>query len=370
MNFAITFDDEYLGTFSKTEVSYFAYYCSLLKINATCKIILKSVDSTKLNKIKIGTPFTIKFYNDSEFYENKMKIITFSKAESNGAVDYVKILGVSPLFFNNNESTQAYGGSVSQILNNLLKKDLNNIVNTSIETTEDKSRIRYRIAEKPQEFISRIMKYGNIGNSPIYIYYDAKGCFNLKGVSSLIKASPSYISIPSSVDKANIKIELEDSIPKLTMMSNVFNINNGNQVSQIVSIFNTELFKCPNTVDVSVISSSTQENNASVESSYPSRTDFYDWYICPDDAKNISIKNSFEDLGMFQLLSATYSDFLIKQLDLGNIHYVILPYTPTEKSTNGADVNGGEGLYMVLDTTFIFENGIARTQANFTQVGC
>lgn len=369
MNIYINFDDDYLGTFSKTEIDYFAYYCSLLKVNATCKIIIKSIDTTKLNKIKVGTPFTVIFSNDEEYYENKMRILTFSKVESSGLVEYVKILAVSPLFFYNTESTQAYTGSVSQIINYMLKNDLKDIKNSYIETTEDRGRIRYRISEEPQEFITRLMKYGNIGGNPIYIYFDAKGYFNLKGITTLKYTTPAYISVPALVEKENIKTELDETTPRLTMMSSSFTINNGSQVSKISSIFNTELFKSPNDIDIAVTSKSVQESNASVESLYPTRTDFYDWNICPDDAKSISFKTNFESLGMFQLLKATYGDFLIKELDLGNIHYVILPYTPTEKSANGSDVNGGEGTYMVVELTYIYENGLSKTQATLTQIG-
>lgn len=369
MDFAIVFDDQYLGTLSKTEVDYFAFYCSILKVNATCKFILKSIDKENLNKIKVGTPFTVKFYDNNVSYENKMKILTFSKVEGEGITDYVKIIAVSPLFFNNSESTIAYSGSVSQIINTLLKTDLKDITNYNIETTEDRNRIRYRVAEEPQEFITRIMKYGNINGNPIYMYHDAQGCFNLKGISSLKSTPPAYISVSSLTEKGDVKIEISDSIQQLTMMNYTFNINNGKQVSNITSIFNTELFKCPNDVDYYSSTKGLQEGNASVESVYPSRTDFYDWYVCPDDAKSISLKRNFEDLGMFQLLSATYTGFMIKELDLGKIHYVILPYNPTEKSSNGSDVNSSEGTYMVMDTTFIFENGVAKTQATMTQVG-
>lgn len=369
MDFEITFEDEYLGTLSKTEIEYFAYFCSLLRITASCKLLLKNIDTLKINKLKVGTPFTVKFYGEEESYENKMKIFSIDKKESSGLVEYIKILAISPLFFDKNESTQAYEGSVSQIVNTMLKKELKDIKSTEIETTEDIGRIRYRISEEPLDFLTRILKYGNIGNNPVYIYFDAKGKFNLKGVESLKSSNPRYISIPFLADKENIKIEQEDSIQKITMMSYSLGTNKESKISKVNSIFTTELFKSPDDIETEVTSNSVQENNASVYTPYPTRTDYYDWYVCPNDAKSIAVKRNFEELGVFQILQATYSGFLIKELDLGLLHYFVLPYTPTEKSSNGADVNSGEGLYMVRDTMYIFENGVTRTNATLLQVG-
>lgn len=372
MTFTVTFENEFLGTLSKTDISYFVFYSSILKLYSSAKVILKGIDSSKINKIKVGTPVNIIFSDEDKdiSYTNKMKVLTFAKEESEGIATYITLVLVSDLFFNSNDSTQAYEGCVSQILNTMLSTTLRDSVsNSDIEATEDRGRIRYMIAEEPQEFIKRIMKYGVISNGPVYIYYDAKGCLNLKGISSLKKKEISYIDIPPLVDTSGIQIEQSDSVKKLLMFSHKFNINKGKQTSEIKSVFNTELFKSPNSVATKVVVAGEQENNASVEASYPHRVDFYDWNLAPDDALGIALKTSFEDLGMFQTLTATYNGFLVDELDLGSIHCVILPYEPTEKSSTNSDVNSSEGTYMVLDVAFIYDGSIQKTEANLIQVG-
>lgn len=372
MDFAITFEDEFLGTISKTEISYFVFYSSIMKLYSSAKIIIKGIDSTKINKIKVGTSVDILFYDEDNniSYTNKMKVLTFTKEESNGIVTYITLVLVSSLFFNSDESTLAYEGCVSQIVNTMLSNTLKETVTSSdIEATEDRGRIRYRIAEEPQEFIKRIMKYGVISNGPVYIYYDAKGCLNLKGINSLKKKEIAFIDIPPLVETSGVQIEQSNSIRKLLMFSHKFNINKGKQTSKVTSVFNTDLFKSPNSVATKVVVNGEQDNNASVETAYPHRVDYYDWNLAPDDALGIALKTSFEDLGMFQTLTASYKGFLIDELDLGSIHCVILPYDPTEKSSTGSDVNSSEGTYMVMDVSFIFDGSVMKTEANMIQVG-
>lgn len=376
MQVSIIFDDASIGVFSESEIDYFAYYCSIFKINATCKIIIKSPLSSRINKLKVGTPFTVTFSSDSESYSNKMQILTFARAD-NDAVISMTILGVSPLFFNNTEFTCAYTGTVEKIVKRVIATDLTKeITEKKIETTDDRSTIRYRIAEEPQEFISRMMKYGSINGGPIYIYHDAKGVFNLRGIESMKSADENtkYVSFTPEGEYSNLKSKLDTTSPTLTMTSANLAINNGKQISQITSKLCTELFRSskvtPSEMKEDIEQWSIQKNNASVAMCYPSRTDFYDWYISPDDAKCMAYKKGFEDLGMFQLLKATYIDFKIKELDLGNIHYVLLPYTPTETSSNGSLVNNSEGEYLVLETTFIHQDSINKTEATLTQIGC
>lgn len=372
MTFAVTFEDEFLGTLPKTEISYFVFYSSIMKLYSSAKVIIKGIDSSKINKIKIGTPVNVIFYdeNSDTSYTNKMKVLTFTKEETDGIVTYITLILVSSLFFNNDESTSAYEGSVSQILNTIISTSLKTTVTASnIEATEDRGRIRYRIAEESQEFIKRIMKYGIISNGPVYIYYDAKGCLNLKGINSLRKKDIAFIDVPPLVESSGVQIEQSDSIKKLLMFSHKFNINKGKQTSKVTSIFNTELFKSPNSIATKVVVAGEQDNNASVEEIYPHRVDYYDWNIVPDDALGIALKTSFEDLGMFQTLIASYEGFLVDELDLGSLHCVILPYEPTEKSSTNSDVNSSEGTYMVMDVSFIYDGSIQKTEANLIQVG-
>lgn len=373
MTFVVTFEDEFLGTLTQTELRYFVFYSSMTSLYSSAKVILKEIDSSKINKIKVGTPVNVVFYeeeNTEVTYTNKMKVLTFSKEESSGAETSITLVLVSELFFNSDDITCAYEGSVSQILNTMVTNNLKEtITNYDFEVTEDRSRTRYRISEEPQEFIKRIMKYGIIGNGPIYVYYDAKGCFNLKGINSLRKKDPAYIDITPLVDKSGIEIESSDSTQKLIMYSHKFNINKGKQTSKVTSVFNTELFKSPNDVASRVVVAGEQDSNASVETVYPHRVDYYDWNVTPDDALSIALRTSFEDLGLFQTLQASYNGFKINELDLGSIHYVILPYEPTEKSSTNSDVNSSEGTYMVMNVSFIYEDGIQRTEANLIQVG-
>lgn len=378
MQVAIVFDDEAIGVFSETEVDYFAYYCSIFKVNATCKIVVKIplTLTKKVNKLKVGTQFTVKFWNKSESYNNKMRILTFSRTDDEGTIA-ITILGVSSLFFNNTEATCSYEGTVSQIINKVVQLDLKNDIKlTHIDSTDDRASIRYRIAEEPQEFISRIMKYGSKNGGPIYVYQDAKGFFKLRGIESFKSVSDNlkYVSITQFGEQNDVKTNLDDTSTRLTMLSANLAINNGKQISQITSKLCTELFRSSSTTPTQmkeeITQWSIQKNNASVALQYPSRTDFYDWYVSPDDAKSMAYKTGFEDLGMFQLLKANYGDFMIKELDLGNIHYVVLPYEPSEPSSNGSIVNSSEGEYMVVETTFIRQDGVNKTEATLTQIGC
>lgn len=372
MKFAVQFEDSFLGTITLAETEYFIFHASIFKFYSSAKIIIKEISGTRVNKIKIGTPVKVIFYDDNSDtkYTNNMRVLSFTKEETSGISIRMTLVLVSSLFFYNTPITNAYEGSVSQIADYVIKNNLQTeVTNYAIEATDDRGRIRYSISEQPQEFLKRIMKYGVVSNGPVYMYYDTKGCFNLKGISSFKQKDPEFIDVTAMVDKMGIQIELAISTRKLCIYNYKFNVNKSKQVSDITSKFCTELFKSPNTVALELVSNGEQTDNASVAQSYPSRVDFYDWNIAPDDAVGMALKTSFEDLGTFQSLTAIYSGMLVNELDLGSLHYVILPDTPTEKSSMNADVNSSEGTYMATDVSFIFKDSQSHTEATLLQVG-
>ena len=91
--------------------------------------------------------------------------------------------------------------------------------------------------------------------------------------------------------------------------------------------------------------------------------------MTPDDSFALACRKGFIDTYMSYTISISVNDFLLDTLAIGNVIYLILPHNPTELSSSGEMVNGGEGKYMVTRVRYNFHDGMFKTIADLVQVG-
>lgn len=374
MRFRIYFDEIGDGGIPEANIQSFNFVSNMFKMYAGANIVIKDIKAGLINKIKTGLGVTVEFYDTSDVekvYSNKMAVLSFKKFMGNGIIDLIEINLISSLFFEKEVVTQAHEGSVSQIILNIFKDSLTSPeYKLDIDSTSDKSRYRYQIAETYPAFIKRLFKYAYKDNGAVFLYHDSRGELKLKGVKSFIEAEPSYVASTLSNSQWGVKIDGSNRLLNLVINDYTIDTTDSVSTSSITSKFSTELFKSQDYfIEEATFNGVCSLDNAQTKRIYPKRQDFYNWDITPEDAFALACRKGFEDTYMSYTVSITTNDFLLDSLAIGSVIYLILPYNPTELSSSGEMVNGGEGKYMVTRVRYNFHDGMFRTTADLVQVG-
>lgn len=374
MRFRIYFEETGDGGIPESNIQSFNFVSNIFKMYAGASLVIKDIKASLINKIKTGAGVTVEFYDiyDAEKkYSNKMRVLSFKKFMGDGIIDKIEVNLISSLFFEKEVVTQAHEGNVSQILFTVFKDNLTNPEYIlDIDSTSDRSRYRYQIAETYPNFLKRISKYAYKDNGTVFLYHDPRGVLKLKGVEDFMAIEPSYVASTLSTDQWGVKVDGSGMLLNLPIIDYTIDTVDSASTSSVTSKFCTELFKSPDSfIGEATFNGVCSLNNAQVEKVYPEKQDFYNWDITPDDAFALACRKGFEDAYMSYTLSITVNDFLLDTLALGNVIYVILPYNPTELSSSGDKVNGGEGKYMVTRVRYSFYDGMLRTIADMVQVG-
>lgn len=369
MNFKIDFGDQSIGALSRPQIDSFSYTGSIFKIYAGAKLTIKDVTKTINNQLKTGMKAKVIFYDDKKSYENEMRVLSFSKANTGNAVDYVDVVLVSAMYFDDTTKTMTYSGSISQILTDVFDNVfVDSVPKKNFVSTEDRIRRRYQLSEKTQDFVKRILKYGIRGSLPVYLYNAPDGTLYLKGVYDMISENPKVAASSVAASQLIQQPEGESTLSELIFWSHTLGANSKDTSSVIKNIFCTDNFAFSTKLANEVECCSVEKNNCQAEIETPSKTKFFNWNYTPDDAQSIAVKEAFEEtIGTFGL-SATFQDFIIDELALGSTVFVILPFEPTVSNNSGAKVNLGEGKYLITQVTYIYEEHQSRTIASMLQI--
>jgi len=372
MVFYLEFENSSIGKLSEVQIDSFSYVCNIFKLYAGAKIVIKDFAKKTNNLIKSGMPVNVVFTdNDKKSYVNRMRILSFTKVPEpqTNFTDYLEITLVSAMYFDNIISSSAHKGTVSNIIEEIISKNFSNSVKEyKITQTDDLIRRRYQLEERSQDFMQRICKYGIKNKLPVYLFFDSKGILNLASVDDMIKSEPKYVANTVLADQTFQIPADNESLSKITFFDFQL-LNSGKNANTIInSIFTTDNFRHSTAIVGSLTYSSAEYNNSQASEESPTKTVFYNWNLAPSDAYSIAARKSFEDTIYTYSLSASFNGFMVDELMLGSVIYIILPFTPTETSSKGAKINLGEGKYMVTQLSYLYENNMLTTNATFVQV--
>lgn len=374
MRFRIYFDEIGDGGISEANIQSFNFVGNMFKTYAGANLVIKDIKAGLINKIKTGLGVTVEFYdpNDAEkVYSNDMCVLSFKKFMGDGIVDIIEINLISSLFFENEVVTQAHEGNVSQILLTIFNDNLTNPkYKLDIDPTSDRSRYRYQIAETYPNFIKKVSKYAYKDNGAVFLYHDPRGELKLKGVNTFLSIEPSYVASTLSTSQWNIKVDGSGMLLNLPILDYTIDTTDNVSTSSITSRFCGELFKSSDSfISEATFNGVCSLDNAQTKRIYPKREDIYNWDMTPDDSFALACRKGFIDTYMSYTVTITVNDFLLDTLAIGNVIYLILPHNPTELSSSGEMVNGGEGKYMVTRVRYNFHDGMFKTIADLVQVG-
>lgn len=369
MNFSIKFGEQTIGEISKAHVDSFSFISSIFRMYSGAKFVIKDATKTLNNCLKTGMKVTVTFFNDTKSYENKMRVLSFNKKGSGEVVDFIEVVLVSAMYFEEVTKTMTYSGSVSSIItdvfNNVFKETNPTI---SFCSTEDRTRRRYQLAEKTQDFLKKIIKYGIKSGLPVYLYSAPNGIMYLKGVYDMISDNPKIVASSMLASQLIQLPKNSGSLSELVFFGHSFGINTRDSFSSVKNIFCTKNFKFSTQLPDEVSYNGTEVNNSQSEVSSPSKTRFFNWNYTPDDAQAIAIRDAFEETINTFTMTASFKDFLVDELTLGTCIFVILPFDPTTTNSTGSKINLGEGKYLITQVSYIYENKTFKTVASLSQI--
>lgn len=372
MTFYIEFKNALIGRVDPITIGSFSFLSSLFNVYAGAKLLLKDFAREHNNDIKTGMDVDIHFVEENSTkkgYVVNMSVLSFTKVPGPSTTNYIDITLVSRAYFYNDTFTTAYSGTVSQIADEIYSSKFSKYYNSfDLHESKERPRIRYQLGEKYIDFIDRISKYGYVDNKPMYLYSDTIGNLNLKSISNMESSYAKYMVTPLIFHQENQKVEVGELAIPLIAMEYSFNGANRNSISEYSSIFNTSLFISPSSYSSTIIFRDTEDGNAQTEVLSPSKVEYYGWNLTPDDAMGISIRKNYERTADTYTFSAVFDSFLIEEMKIGSVVYVILPFDPSARSANGTPVNAGEGKYMVSQVKLVYEKNLLRTYANMIQV--
>lgn len=383
MTFYIEFKNALIGKVDPLTVGSFSFMSGLFNVYAGAKLLLKDFAREHNNDIRTGMDVDIHFVDDTSTanisgirissgkeYVVNMAVLSYNKVPGPSTTDYIDITLVSKSYFYNELLTASHNGTVSQIVEKIFNKRFSKMYNSlDCQDSGEKDRIRYQLGERSMDFLDRISKYAYIDNKPVYLYSDAKGNFNFKGVSNFEKVTPKYLITPFLAQQNHEKSTNDLTTIPLVAVECTFNGASKDSISEYTSQFCTSMFVSPGEYNGGIVYNNNEDGNAQSEVLTPTKKEFYGWNLTPEDALGISVRKSFERLANTYTMNATFDSFLVDELPIGGVSYVLLPYTPTSQSSNGSEVNAGEGKYMVTQVKYVYENEMLKTYAKFVQIG-
>ena len=353
-------------------VESFSFQVDIQNLNAKAVVKLRDITHSLFNQIKTGLSVNIVFYdtgNSQVIYTNYMKVLSFNKKPSNvkNLADYIVVNLISAWYFDSKEEvSSSYTGTYYEIVNQLLSNKQKKYYNLDLTATDDNIRYRYRIAETDQHFLERLMKYGRIGNLPVYLYTDAKGNLKLSGIENFIKGTCKYFAAPDTAMQLPTIPSNASDLQGLRMTSYKIIGDSSNSNSRTSTRFSTKNFKLNTTADSAVNINNTEIANSQSAEYTPSFTGYTGWNLTPDDALSVSVKNNFERNMKTYSLICIIPDFIL-DLNLGDKLKVYLPFQPVQGRKAGTITNLGEGEYFIKHIDYIYKNNMYRTRLEMIQ---
>lgn len=372
-DFKIVFPESSLGEVSPAYIESFTFVTDLNKLYAGAKVVFKNFCREAFNEIKTGmkVEFTLKTTGSDEgkSYTNYMRVLSFEKVPNTetSLVDYLNVTLISSWYFVSAIQTKAYQGSIGEIVSSVFTQNFSSEnFKTNFGATTDPARIRYQISEKSQDFLKRILKYGTVQNTPLYLYTDAKNTVNLKSLSDSLNGNVSSTLIPDltettekGVSKNTTDIRVSN---KVRLKNYKILTENQNSSSRQTTFFTVAGFVASQDVKGSVTTVNAENNNSASDIATPSLVRYMDWSYTPQDAIAIATKDYYEkNLNAFSLVIET-DGFALDAIPLGSLNKVILPFKGI-KTSSGHEENLGEGGYVVQHLEYIFSDNISSTKA-------
>lgn len=370
----IEFEDSPIGVVHYTRILRLSFICSIFKVFSMANVVLNGLAKKYFNDMKSGLPVNFVFVDDNgKEYINKMKVLSFSKLPDSefNTSDIMEVTFISAMYFDKSSGTLVHEGSVGTIYDNIMSKFFRiSVREYSGISTEDIPRRRYQTGERTLDFMKRILKYGVQGNMPVYLFHDAKGVLNLRGISEMSKSIPEYTAIPALVGTSE-NMSQSSTNAYLLMWDFISEFNGRTTASRVDNIFTTSNFRFNDKVMSSYSFRSLETGNSQIFDSIPSRTKFYGWNLAPNDAFAISAKESFESTANSCILKGTFKGMDVGRLGLGSTIDVQLPtYGNNAKNSKGEAANLGEGRYLITDLEFSITKDGVQTVASMMQVAC
>lgn len=369
----IEFEDSPIGIVSPSKVLKVSFICSIYKVYSMANLMLSGLAKQYFNDIKCGSPINFVFKDDNNTYINKMRVLSFSKIPDSqyGMSDILNVTLISAIYFDKSAGTMVHEGSVGSIYDTIMSKFFNNsVVEYSGTLTDDLPRRRYQTQERTLDFMKRILKYGIQGGMPVYLFHDAKGVLNLKGISEMSKSLPSYTAVPS-INGVSPEMGLSSTNSFLTIWDFISEFDGKTTCGFINNVFTTANFRFNNKIVDSYTFKGVDTQNNQILESIPPKTKFYGWNLAPNDAMAIAAKESFEKLTNSCMFRGIFQDFDVSRLNLGSTISVQLPeFGYTARNSNGEASNLGEGRYLITDLEFLAEGNKVQTTATMMQVAC
>ena len=346
-------------------ISNFVYSSDIFSLHNTATLSIKDISKDLFNHILIGTPVFINFSDESskKSYAIHMSVLSFAKvpAPQSSAIDEVALNLVSYWYFNSAIHTQAHSGCVSTIVQTIFDKNYRHVV-THILPTNDTVALRYQIEESTQNFMTRIIQYGIRDNLPIYLYSNAMGEVELKGLSDFSNETPTHVCVPDLA----LRNDEDSALPNvqvIRMRNFTFASDNLTTSSVTKTNFTTAHFTASKIVNTSVILSSSEIDSDQSEVYTPKSVNFTGWEYTPDDALALTLHRNFEKNIKVLYLNGDFDGILIDELNVGKRVNVLLPFKPTIGIHSGKEVNLGEGTYTVKHLDLMYNDNTYSTQA-------
>ena len=373
MDIRIKIDDGYLNPAFIVGIK---FQVDIFSLYARAQVRLSDITKSLYNQIQTGMNIIIQFYEPKEgskvYYENKMKVLSFSKKPASGSnpVDIIDVSLISAWYFDSEIKFSSYHGNFGEIVSQLVSSKTD-YFNLDLGSTDDMSRYRYRLGETDQEFIIRMMKFGYKGNLPVYLYSDAKGNLKLRGVTDFVSESSQVVATTDSAEQtsslpSSVKNYSRLRITKYKCMSDA-----DNSSSKTTTAFTTSNFLLPtgsDEIEGGITLNNTENGNVQSYSKTPVKYNFKNWNLTPDDALAISIKENFEKNIYTYYVVAITPEFVFDRVDLGGKISLYLPYARNKSTINGKNVNLGEGEYIISHIDYIFKNNQRVTRFNLVQI--
>lgn len=383
--FKFVFDDAHIQEIELSAISAFSYNINIRNLYATSKVIFKDVTKVFFNSIFIGQKVTVIVYDtektqNTSITKNEMRVLAFQKimGSARDIIDTLEVNLVSSWYFESIPKTLQYFGTVSQIVQNTLSRDFEKLgFKFDISTTSDTARARYQLAERSQDFLKRILKYGYIDKLPVYLYTDARAQICLHGASEFMNQTAFITAVPQEglVMKENVHSEESQLTKILRLRDYKINSNVASSASKINSVFTTSHFATSENLTTSSTLNSAESNNATnakinaqVKKTTQPKTQYLGWNLTPQDAYAISIRESFEKTcDTFQLVGII-DGYPIDTLTLGSLLRLELPFEKIKNTTTGEDVNLAEGGYFITSIQYTYQNNMPQTTFTASQV--
>ena len=369
----IEFEDSPIGIIPSNNIIRFSFNCSIYRIFSMAKLTLGGVAKKYFNEMKSGLPVNIVFEGNGKTYVNKMKVLSFSKVPNKqiDVSDLLEITLISAMYFDKSGGTLVHEGSVGSIYDTIMTKFFKgSIIEYKGTMTDDLPRRRYQTQERTLDFMKRLLKYGVQGGMPVYLFHDAKGVLNLKGISEMSKSLPDYTAVPTLVTTSP-KLAQSSTSPYLSIWDFVSVFDGRTTSSRVDNIFTTANFRFNDKVINTYTFKGIDTLNNQISDGIPSRTKFYGWNLAPNDAYALAAKESFESTSNSCLFRGVFRGMDVDGLDLGHTLTVLLPtYDYSAKNSNGEASNLGEGRYLITDLDFTVTDDTVQTTATMMQVAC